>query len=70
MGMSGKRHTPANLRPGITRYPLYRKVDCSRCRSGRVQLNLSRTRIRSPDIKPITCRYNEYAIPVLVLSVQ
>jgi hypothetical protein len=49
MGIGGKRHTPANLFPGMTRYPLYRKLGCPQCRSGRVQKNLAPTMIRSPN---------------------
>ena len=31
-----ERHAPAALPPGKTRYPLYRRLDGPRCRSGRV----------------------------------
>ena len=37
MGVGGQRHAPAALEPGITRYPLYRRLGGPQGRSGRVR---------------------------------
>jgi hypothetical protein len=36
MGVGGQRHAPAALPPGMTRYPLYRRLGRPQGRSGRV----------------------------------
>jgi len=36
MGVGGERDVPAALPPGVTRYPLYRRLGGSQGRSGRV----------------------------------
>ena len=36
MGVDGQRHAPAALPPGMTRYPLYRRLGMPQGRSGRV----------------------------------
>jgi hypothetical protein len=40
MGVGGQRHAPAALPPGMTRYPLYRRLGRPQGWSGRV-LNIS-----------------------------
>jgi hypothetical protein len=45
MGLGGQRHAPAALLPGMTRYPLYRRL----CRSEQVLKMSPPTGIRSPD---------------------
>jgi hypothetical protein len=37
MGVGGQRHVPAALPPGMTRYPLYRRLGRPQGRSGRVR---------------------------------
>jgi hypothetical protein len=53
MGVGGQRHAPAALPPGVTRYPLYRKLYRPQGRSGRV-LKIS----PPPGVDP---RYTDYA---------
>jgi hypothetical protein len=36
MGVGGQRHAPAALPPGMTRYPVYRRLGRPQGRSGRV----------------------------------
>jgi hypothetical protein len=36
MGVGGQRHAPATLPPGMTRYPLYRRLGRPQGRSGLV----------------------------------
>jgi len=48
-GVGGKRHAPAALPPGKTRYPMYRRLGDPQGRSGRVRKILPPpTGIRSP----------------------
>jgi hypothetical protein len=66
MGVGGQRHAPAALHPGMTRYPLYRRLGRPQGWSGRV-LKIS----PPPGFDPRTAqlvatRYNDYAIPVHV----
>jgi hypothetical protein len=49
MGVGGQRHAPAALPPGMTRYPLYRKLGGPQGRSGQVRKISPPTGIRSPD---------------------
>jgi hypothetical protein len=49
MGVGGQRHAPAALPPGMTRYPLYRRLGRPQGRSGRVLKISPPTGIRSPD---------------------
>jgi hypothetical protein len=37
MEKGGYRHAPAALPPGLTRHPLYRRLDVPQCRSGEVR---------------------------------
>jgi len=48
-GLGGKRHAPAALPPGKSRYPMYRKLGGNQGRYGRVRKISSLTWIRSPD---------------------
>ena len=43
MGMVGQRHAPAALRPGKTRYPLYRRLGGPQGRSGRLPTKQKKT---------------------------
>jgi len=48
--MGGKRHTPAALPLGKTRYPLYRRLGGPQSRSGLVRKISPPTGIQSPDL--------------------
>jgi hypothetical protein len=47
--VSGQHHAPADLPPGKTRYPLYRRVDGLQGRYGQVRKISLPTGFRSPD---------------------
>jgi hypothetical protein len=49
MRVGGRRHTTAALPPGMTRYPLYRRLGGIQGRSGRVRKISPLTGFRSPD---------------------
>jgi hypothetical protein len=63
MGVGGQRHSPAALPPGMTRYPLYRRLGRPQGQSERV-LKIS----PPPEFDPrtdqlVASRYTDYAIP-------
>ena len=53
MGVGGQLHAPAALTPGMTRYPLYRRLGKPQGRSGRV-LKVS----PPPGFDPRTVQFN------------
>jgi len=56
-GVGGQRHAPAALPPGMTRYPLYRRLGGTQGRSGRVR-NISPPPGFDPrTVQPVTSRY-------------
>jgi hypothetical protein len=62
MGMGGQRHAPAALPPGMTRYPLYRRLGRPQGRSGRV-LKISFPPGFDPrTVQLVASRYTDYAI--------
>jgi hypothetical protein len=62
MGVGGQRHAPAALPPGMTRYPLYRKMGGPQGRSGQV-LKLSPPAGFDPrTVQPVASRYTDWAI--------
>jgi hypothetical protein len=62
MVMGGQRHAPAALPPGMTRYPLYRKLGRPHGRSGRV-LKISPTPgFDRRTVQPVASRYTDWAI--------
>ena len=62
MGVRGQRHALANLPPGKTRYPLYRRLGGPQRRSGRVR-NISNPPGFDPrTVQPVASRYTNYAI--------
>jgi hypothetical protein len=64
MGVGGQSHAPATLPPGMTRYPLYRRLGRPQCRSGRVP-NISAPPGFDPQtVQLVASRYTDYAIPV------
>jgi hypothetical protein len=63
MGVGGQRHTPADLPPGMTRYPLYRRLVKPQGRSGRV-LKISPPPGFDPrTVQFVASRYTDCAIP-------
>ena len=66
MGVGGQRHVPAALPPGMTRYPLYRRLGRPQGRSGRV-LKISPPPGFDPrTAQPVASRYTDYANPALI----
>jgi hypothetical protein len=64
MGMSGQRHAPVALSPGMTRYPLYKRLGRSQGRSGRVLKISPPPEFDSRTVQLVASRYTDYAIPV------
>jgi hypothetical protein len=68
MGVGGQRHFPAYLPPGMTRYPLYRRLGRPHGRSGRV-LKISPPPGFDPQtVQLVASRYTGYAIPAHFLK--
>jgi hypothetical protein len=67
MGVGGQRHASAALPPGMTRYPLYRRLGTPQGRCGRLLKISPPTGIRSPD-RPARS-YTDCAIPADIGSV-
>jgi hypothetical protein len=64
MGVGGQRHAPAALPPGMTRYPVYRRLGRPQGWSGLV-LKISPPPGFDPRIvQLVSSRYTDYAIPV------
>jgi hypothetical protein len=66
--MGGKRHTPAILPQGKTRYPLYRRLGGPQDRSGRVWKISPPSGFDPRTVQPVTSRYTDYAIPAQLYS--
>jgi hypothetical protein len=63
MGVGGQRHAPAALPPGMTRYPMYKRLGRPQGRSGRM-LKISPPPGFDPrTVQLVASRYNDYAIP-------
>jgi hypothetical protein len=62
MGVGGRRHAPAALPPGMTRYPLYRRLSRSQGRSGRVLKISPPPELDSRTVHPLASRYTDWAI--------
>jgi hypothetical protein len=63
MGVGGQRHAPAALPPGMTRYPLYRRLGRLQGRSGRVRKISPPPGFDPRTVQLVASRYNDYAIP-------
>ena len=62
MGVGGQRHAPATLPPGMTRYPLYRRLGGHQGQSGRV-LKISPPLGFDPRaVQLVVSRYTDWAI--------
>jgi hypothetical protein len=65
MRVGGQRHAPAALPPGMTRYPLYRRLGGHQGRSGRV-LKISPLPGFDPrTVQPVASCYTDWAIAAL-----
>jgi hypothetical protein len=64
MGVGGQRHAPAALPPGMTRYPLYRRLGRLQSRSGQVLKISLPPEFDPPTAQAVSSRYTDYAIPV------
>jgi hypothetical protein len=62
-GVGGQRHAPAALSPGMTRYPLYRRLGGLQGRSGRVLKISPPPRFDPWTAQPVASRYTDWAIP-------
>ena len=63
MGMGGQRHALTTLRPGKTRYPLYRRLGGPQGRSGRVRKISSLPGFDPRTVQPVASSYTDWAIP-------
>jgi hypothetical protein len=68
MGVGGQRHAPATLLPGMTRYPLYRRLGWPQGQSGWV-LKISPPLGFDPlTVQPVASHYTDYTIPAHLLQ--
>jgi hypothetical protein len=63
MGVGGQRHAPAALPPGMTRYPLSRRLGRPQGRSGRVLKISPPPQFETRTDQLVASRYTDYAIP-------
>jgi len=66
-GVGGKRHAPAVLPPGNTRYLLYRRLDGPQSRSGRVWKTSPQPGFDPQTAQLVASRYTDCAIPASIL---
>jgi len=60
MEFGGQRHASAAISPGMTRYPLYRRLGKPQCLSGRVR-KISPLPILDPrTVQPVTSRFTDW----------
>ena len=62
-GVGGRRHAPADLTPGKTQYPLYRRLGGPQGRSGRVWKISPPTGFDPRTVQSVANRYTDKAIP-------
>jgi hypothetical protein len=62
MGVGGQRHAPAVLTPGMTRYPLYRRLGRPQGRSGRVLKIWPPPGFDPRTVQLVASRYIDWAI--------
>jgi hypothetical protein len=67
MRMCGQLHVPAALTPGMTRYPLYRRLGGYRGLYGRVRKILPLLRFDPRRLYPVASRYTDYYIQQIVI---
>jgi hypothetical protein len=61
MGVGGQRHTPASLPPGMTQYPLYKRLGRPQGQSGRVLKTLPPTGFDPRTVQLVASRYTDWA---------
>ena len=59
MGVGGQRHAPANLPPGKTHYPLYRRLGGPQSRSGKVRKISHSSGFDPRNAQPVASRYTD-----------
>jgi hypothetical protein len=64
MGMGGQRHDSADLPPGKTRYPLYRRLGGLHGRSGQVWKIFPPRGLDSQTVHSVSSLYTAWATPV------
>jgi len=64
MEVGGQSHPPAALRPGITRYPLYRSLDRTQGHSGWVRKISPPPRFDPRTVEPVASCYTDWAMRV------
>jgi hypothetical protein len=67
-GMGSQRHAPAALPPGMTRYPLYRRLGGPQSRTGLVRKTSPPPEFDPQTIQPVASCYTNYAIKFGVLT--
>jgi hypothetical protein len=63
MGVGGQRHAPAALPPGMTGFPLYRRLGRRQGRSGRVLKIFPPPGFDPRTVQLVASRYTDYTIP-------
>jgi len=63
MGVGGQRHAPAALLPGMTRYPLCRRLGGPQGWSGWVRKISPALGFDSRTVHPVASRYTDWTIP-------
>ena len=63
MGVGGQRHFPATLSPGMTQYPLYRRIGDIQGRSILYGKSRPAPRIDPRTVQPVASRYTDYIMP-------
>ena len=58
-GVGGQRQARVALRPGKTRYPLYRRLGGPQCRSGRVRKFSPSSGFDPRTVQPVAIRYTD-----------
>jgi hypothetical protein len=62
-GWGGQRHTPTAFHPGMTRYPLYRRLGGPQGRSGRMQIISPPPGFDPRTVQYVASRYTDRATP-------
>jgi hypothetical protein len=70
MEVGGQRHAPVALPPGMTRYPLYRRLGRPQGRSGQVLKISPPPGFDPPTVQLVASRYTDYAIPAHFVTVE
>jgi len=63
MGVGSQRQVPAALPPGMTRYPLYKRLGGPQGRSGRVRKISPPPEFDPRPVQPVASHYTDWIIP-------